>query len=99
MTFASISGYYPGGVSYLAPSHIFKSADNATEYARIDSSAIKPGLDNVVSLGTGSLRMSTLYAGTSTISTSDEREKVWRGALTETEKAAAREILAEVGVF
>ncbi len=61
--------------------------------------ALRPGADNGYSSGTASYRWSVVYAGTGTINTSDEREKSWRGALTDTELAAAREIIAEIGVY
>jgi hypothetical protein len=63
------------------------------------SSSIRPISDNSLTIGTASLRWSTIYAATGTINTSDEREKRWRGALTEAELAAARRIASEIGVF
>lgn len=36
---------------------------------------IKPAVDNMFSLGSSAMRMATVYAGTSAINTSDEREK------------------------
>lgn len=42
----------------------------------VDSSrAVRPGSDNVQNLGSASQRWATVYAGTGTINTSDEREK------------------------
>lgn len=40
-----------------------------------DDGAFTPGADNAITLGTGPLRWEQLFAGTATISTSDEREK------------------------
>lgn len=55
--------------------------------------------DNAKNLGGASNRYATLYAGTGTINTSDEREKQWRGAATDAELAAARDIMGEMGFF
>jgi len=52
-----------------------------------------------LSNGTASFRWSQIFAGTGTINTSDEREKVWRGAMTPAERAAALEIVAELGFY
>jgi hypothetical protein len=55
--------------------------------------------NNLNALGLPSSRWSTVYAGTSTINTSDAREKVWRGGLSSSERTAARRIIAELGFF
>lgn len=55
--------------------------------------------DNNTDLGSASKRFKVVYAGTGTINTSDERDKHWRGALTDAELAAARAIAAEIGLF
>jgi hypothetical protein len=60
---------------------------------------ITPLADNSVSFGTASNRWSTLYAGTSTINTSDAREKHWRGGLNAAEQAAGLEIVQELGFY
>ena len=62
-------------------------------------SSIYSESDNTTSLGKSSNRWSVVYAGTGTINTSDLREKTWRGALSPAELAAAREIIAEIGVY
>lgn len=49
---------------------------NGTEAWRIQNNYhFRPGIDNAYSVGTGTNRISQLFAGTTTISTSDEREK------------------------
>lgn len=61
------------------------------EKMRIASSGhITPGTDNGQNFGSGSLRWATIYAGTGTINTSDERYKVIRegGDLSEAEYLA-----------
>lgn len=70
------------------------------ERVHIDAvGVVRPGADNAQSLGTGTQRWSVVYAGTGTINTSDEREKVWRGAMTPAELAAAKRIIAELGIY
>lgn len=63
---------------------------------------LMPDGDNLSnqSLGDPSARWTVVYAASSTISTSDEREKLWRGAMTANELAAARAVLAgELGFY
>lgn len=60
---------------------------------------VRPGADNTQSLGSASFRWSTVFAGTGTINTSDEREKVWRGPLNEAELRAARRLIDEIGIY
>lgn len=77
-----------------------RRGDTTLERFRIDKTgAFKPGSDNAQSLGTAANRFSTVFAGTGTINTSDEREKTWRGSLTDAEYAAGRTMLAEFGFF
>lgn len=59
----------------------------------------RPGGDNLYSLGISSSRWSVVYAATGTINTSDEREKEWRGGLTDAELRAAKRIAAELGFY
>ena len=61
--------------------------------------ASRPGGDNIYPLGTASHRVSTLYAGTGTINTSDARDKCWRGGAGDAELRAARRIAAELGFY
>lgn len=50
---------------------------DSTKYTYVDirNHSVYPGTDNTLSLGISNLRWSTIYAGTSAISTSDERLK------------------------
>lgn len=69
------------------------------EAMRMDTSAnVTPGADNTQNFGSGSLRWATIYAGTGTINTSDERYKVLRegGDLTDAEFAAWSNVRAIV---
>lgn len=60
---------------------------------------VRPGEDNVQTLGTAGRRWSTVYAGTGTINTSDERDKTWRGTLTDAEYLAGCTVLDELGFY
>lgn len=59
---------------------------------------VTPGADNTQNFGSGSLRWATIYAGTGTINTSDERYKVLRegGDLSDAEFAAWSNVRAIV---
>ena len=70
-----------------------------TERMRLDSSGhVTPGADNTQNIGSGSLRWATIYAGTGTINTSDERYKVLRegGDLSDAEYRAWSNVRAIV---
>lgn len=59
----------------------------------------QPSVDNSYTLGAASFRWSTVYAGTGTINTSDAREKSPVRPFAAAEIAAARDLLAEIGIF
>lgn len=63
------------------------------------NATILPATDNTQNLGSGSLRMATIYAGTGTINSSDATLKDVRGALSEAEIAWARAIRFNVYRF
>jgi len=81
----------------------FYAGDGVTpdvERVRILSSGIiRPAADNTQSLGTGSFRWSTLFAGTGTINTSDAREKQQVSILTGQEKAVAVKLKSLIRSF
>lgn len=58
-----------------------------------------PAGDNTQNIGSGSNRAATIFAGTGTINTSDEREKHWRGELNAAELRAAKRIIGELGIY
>ena len=65
---------------------------NSTMFFRDDNASdrfLGPSLDNVIKLGRASERWSTVYAGTGTINTSDEREKQDIADLDDAEKRVA----------
>lgn len=78
----------------------FTFLSGTTERVRIESAGpLRPGADNGQSLGMAAWRWSSIFAGTGTINTSDARDKLWRGTLNDRELAAARAIIAEIGVY
>jgi hypothetical protein len=63
---------------------------NGVDRVSIDSSGnVTPGDDNLQNFGSGSFRWATIFAGTGTINTSDEREKQDVTALDDAEKRVA----------
>ncbi len=81
-------------------SHPLGLMTGGIERITVDTSGIiRPGADNTQSLGEASFRWSGVFAGTGTINTSDEREKVWRGDLSEAELRAAKRIIGELGIY
>lgn len=73
---------------------------NGSLRLRIEAAGgFRPGADNGQALGDASFRWSTVYAGTGTINTSDERDKAWRGELTDQEYAAGLLVLDQLGLY
>lgn len=69
---AAAAGNVPARLSFFTR----PSAGSLTERLRIKADGtVRPGADNTQTLGDGSFRWSTVYAGTGAINTSDEREK------------------------
>lgn len=86
----------------LAPGGLFNwygGAGGATLWLALSGTFLAPGSDNVMALGGPLNRFTSVYSATGAINTSDEREKTWRGGLTEQELSAARRIVAEVGAY
>ena len=71
----------------------------ATRFEIETSGNIRPGADNTQNVGSAALRWATIYAGTGTINTSDERDKTWRSDLSDAEYAAALQIIDELGFY
>lgn len=63
------------------------------------SGNFEPTADNTQNIGRSTFRFGTIYAGTGAINTSDQREKVWDGALTPAHLRAAKRIAAVIGTF
>jgi hypothetical protein len=67
----NLSGSYSTWLTF----HVSDGANALQERLRVGISDVTPGNDNATTLGTASFRWSTVYAGTGTINTSDERDK------------------------
>lgn len=65
----------------------------------LTTTSFVPATDNTRSICSASLRANGIFATTGIVSTSDEREKRWRGALTADELRAAKRIAKEIGVY
>ncbi|MBB3010636.1 tail fiber domain-containing protein [Cupriavidus alkaliphilus] len=74
-------------------------AFSASNAFRMRSSDFAPFTDNTKTNGTASLRWSTVYAGTSTINTSDAREKQQVRDLSESERAVALRLKPLMRIF
>lgn len=75
----TLRSYVPNAVGYKHSLGAISTADGTTYTERLaiaaDTGHITPGADNTQNLGSGSLRFATVFAGTGTINTSDERTK------------------------
>lgn len=60
---------------------------------------ITPHADNGLVLGSGPLRYAAIYVSSGVINTSDQREKDWRGALTDAELRVAKRCARMIGVY
>lgn len=100
---ASVRAYVNGaeaGVIRFFNGGGFGFETSGTERVRIEAGGtLRPSADNSYSLGSASFRWSVVYAGTGTINTSDEREKAWRGDLTDDEYTAGLRVIDELGFF
>ena len=76
------------------------STAGATALLVVDSTtATRPGGDNIYNLGTASFRWATVFAGTGTINTSDERQKQDIRNLSEAEAAVAGRLKSLVKAY
>lgn len=90
--FGTATRLQSAGALYLGAS------GNATLY--LTETVFRPySLDNAIDLGAASQRYKTLYAGTGTINTSDEREKQQIRELTDTERAVAVRLKSLIRAF
>lgn len=65
----------------------------------LQAGSLVPVVDGGPNVGSGSLRIGTYFGVTGTINTSDEREKLWRGAPTDAELDAAWQCFNELGFY
>lgn len=91
---------YNNGSNAISLSFLTANGSAPVERVRItEIGVVRPGADNAQTMGTSTFRWSVFYAVTGTINTSDEREKEWRGAMTDAELRAAKRIAGELGFY
>ncbi len=93
------AGAGKGWLGTLSAHPLHLGTNNGVSAVLETSGVLRSGADNAVSLGSAGNRWSVVYAGTGSINTSDARDKKWRGGLNDAERAAARDIVAEIGIF
>ncbi len=93
------AGSSVGWIGTLSNHPLQMGTNNGVSAVLETSGVLRSGADNAVSLGASANRWSVVYAGTGTINTSDARDKKWRDGLNDAERAAARDIIAEIGIF
>ena len=92
----SVAGLVIGG-SLVPNFSVFVSGEKFT--IETTTGAVRAGADNAQSLGTATIRWSTVYAVTPTINTSDAREKQQVADLTAKERAVAKRIKGLIKTF
>lgn len=92
--FANAAGF---GTQTNHPVNIM--VNDAPRWTFLVNGSLQPFVDGGHAMGSAAFRISTVFAVNGQIQTSDEREKTWRGELTEAHIRAARRIIAEIGLF
>lgn len=77
----SVLSFSDGGMYFGGAYYIFRNLAGSATLATLTAALFEPGVDNTQKLGDSSFRWSQLYAGTSTINTSDAREKQQASAI------------------
>lgn len=98
--FFNRSGYF--GYDYTNNKLVIGALDTgagAFKPIAFSTTVLRPSADNFASCGDASFRWTEVFAATGTINTSDEREKVWRGAASAAEIRAAKRIIGELGFY
>lgn len=94
-TNAYVRAQNAGGALYLGV-----NGNNVWQLSSLGN--ISPSDDNAYSIGIAGKRISVLFAGTGTINTSDERDKLWHGFADELKakyRRIAKAIMDELGFF
>lgn len=101
--FALVSGsdQLKGGFQYSSTNNWFHIIAGGAVWliVRADNGNILPSTDNAQAIGEAANRLSTVYAGTGTINTSDAREKTPVRNLTDAELAAGAELGSGIGAY
>lgn len=100
-TFANASQQWQWGIasSISGAAGLYDATAGGYKLLANTTGSITPGTDNSQPSGSGSMRWSTVYAGTGTINTSDAREKAAVTPMTDTEIAAAKQLASEIGTY
>lgn len=88
------STFGPSGSSFWTVTHI-----GGERLRLIANGSFQPGSDNAQNWGNGSFRWATIFAGTGTINTSDQREKDGIRSLSDAEKAVGAALKALVRAY
>ena len=86
-------------ISSTGSGNVFNFSVGGTLAAALSSSQFVPSPDNTLSLGSGGLRWTTVYATTGTINTSDANEKQQISDLTAAEKAVGQTLKGMIKSF
>lgn len=92
-------GSYTTGDNAVAIGSGVTSPANIVTIGNPYHSFVRPSSDNGIAIGGPSNRWTVVHAATDSISTSDEREKHWRGALNAAEIRAGKRIIGELGIY
>ena len=90
---------YNGNTSMSHNGTAFSWGQNSTIIAALSPSQFVPSPDNTLSLGSGGLRWTTVYATTGTINTSDRNDKQQVADLTAAEKAVGQALKGMMKTF
>jgi len=90
---------YNGNTSMSHNGTSFSWGQNSTIIAALSPSQFVPSPDNTLSLGSGGLRWTTVYATTGTINTSDRNDKQQVADLTAAEKAVGQALKGMMKTF
>jgi hypothetical protein len=96
---ALLGGGYDATPILYAPAPIYINQSINVEGAVTTGGNLTPAADNAQDNGAPSKRWRTYYGGTSSINTSDEREKTTIAQLTASEIAAAKDLGKEIGSY
>ncbi|EWY36789.1 hypothetical protein N825_25480 [Skermanella stibiiresistens SB22] len=96
-------GYYGAGdlllMSINTPAGAARLQSAGGAFDVMSDGTFAPTLDNLLRVGSSARRVAQLVAGTAVISTSDAREKEWRGPLSPAELAVAIGVADLIGAY
>lgn len=86
-------------IAYAAPTTSYSGLSYTEKFRLNNSGELTAAADNTQTLGAAAYRWSTVYAGTGTINTSDQREKQQIRSLTDAEHAVAIKLKSMIRAF